>query len=76
MPGYTHDHAHLRSRDPEGTARYYNEMFDAAILESVQSDGVKLTGMNINGFTVLIARVSPDEDVPATVSRPRLLGSC
>ena len=39
MPTYTYDHIHLRSRNPMETARYFNKMFDAEILESVQSDG-------------------------------------
>ena len=72
MPGYTYDHIHLRSRDPEATARYYNEMFDAEILESVQSDGGRRIDLDINGLTVFIARVSPDDDVPAAPSQPYL----
>ncbi len=72
MPSYTYDHIHLRSRDPEATARYYNEMFDAEILESVQSDGAKRIDLNINGLTVFIARVSPDDDIPAAPSQPYL----
>ena len=70
MPIYTYDHIHLRSRDPEATARYYHEMFDAEILESVQSDGAKRIDLNINGLTVFIARVSPDDDIPAAPSQP------
>ena len=70
MTTYTYDHIHLRSRDPEATARYYNEMFDAEILESVQSDGAKRIDLNINGLTVFIARVSPDDDIPAAPTEP------
>ena len=51
MPTYTYDHIHLRTRDPEATARYYNEMFDAKIIESVQSDGQKRIDLDINGLT-------------------------
>ena len=39
MPTYTYDHIHLRTRDPQAMAQYFNKMFDAKILESVQSDG-------------------------------------
>ena len=36
MTVYTYDHMHLRSRDPIATARYFETMFDAQVLESVQ----------------------------------------
>ena len=38
MPVYSYDHIHLRSRDPMATAQYYQRMFDAKIVESIQSD--------------------------------------
>ena len=70
MPKYTYDHIHLRSRDPMATAQYYHEMFDAKIIESVQSDGRKRIDLDINGFTVFIARVSADDDIPAAPKEP------
>ena len=72
MPMYTYDHIHLRTRDPEATARYYNEMFDAKIIKSVQSDGQKRIDLDINGLTVFIARVSPDDDVPPAPTGPHM----
>jgi len=39
MPVYSYDHIHLRTRDPMATAQYYQRMFDAKIVESIQSDG-------------------------------------
>ena len=36
---YRYDHMHLRSRDVKKTAEYYRRMFDAEIVESIQSDG-------------------------------------
>ena len=56
MPTYSVDHIHLRSRDPMGTARYYNKMFDAKIVESVESDGRSWIHLDINGVTIYIAR--------------------
>ena len=47
MPRYTYDHIHLRSRDPEATARYYSDMFEAKVLESVQPDGQKRIDLDI-----------------------------
>ncbi len=72
MPTYTYDHIHLRSRDPEATARYYHDMFDAKVLESVQSDGQKRIDLDINGLTIFIERVGRDEDVPAGPADPYL----
>ncbi len=72
MPTYTYDHIHLRTRDPEATARYYNEMFGAKIIESVQSDGQKRIDLDIKGLTVFIARVSPDDDVPPAPPEPHM----
>lgn len=72
MPNYTYDHIHLRTRDPEATARYYHEMFGAKIIESVQPDGQKRIDLDINGLTVFIARVSADDDIPSGPSGPYL----
>lgn len=72
MPNYTYDHIHLRTRDPEATARYYHEMFGAKIIESVQSDGQKRIDLDINGLTLFIARVSDDDDVSSGPSEPYL----
>ncbi len=69
---YTYDHIHLRSRDPEATAQYYHKMFDAKIIESVQPDGQKRIDLDINGLTVFIARVAPDDDVPVSPTEPYL----
>ena len=67
---YTYDHIHLRSRDPEATAQYYHKMFNAKIIESVQLDGQKRLDLDINGLTVFIARVAPDDDVPDGPTEP------
>ena len=67
---YTYDHIHLRSRDPEAIARYYHKMFNAKIIESVQPDGQKRLDLDINGLTVFIARVAPDDDVPVGPTEP------
>ena len=48
MPVYSYDHIHLRSRDPMATAQYYQKMFDAKIVESVQTP--------ISAWTILGSR--------------------
>ena len=68
MPTYSYDHIHLRIRDPMETARYFNRMFDAEVLESVQSDGQ--LHLDLNGLTIFIARA--DENTPSGPVDPHL----
>ena len=70
MPTYTYDHIHLRSRDPMETARYFNKMFDAEIIESTQSDGQPRVDLDINGLAIFIARA--DENAPSGPVDPHL----
>ena len=72
MPVYSYDHIHLRSRDPMATAQYYRKMFDAKIIESIQSDGQKRIDLDINGLMIFIARVLPEANVPAGLAEPHL----
>ena len=70
MPTYTYDHIHLRSREPMETARYFNKMFDAKIIESVQSDGQTRVDLDVNGLTIFIAKA--DENTPPGLKDPHL----
>ena len=72
MPLYSYGHIHLRSRDPRGTAQYYERMFGARIIESVQSDGQPRIDLDINGLTVFIAPVPPDAGMAAAPADPHL----
>lgn len=72
MPVYTYDHMHLRSRDPMGTAQYYHKMFDAKIIESIQSDGRPRIDLDLNGLTIFIAQVPPDAEMPSAPAEPYL----
>lgn len=72
MPTYTYDHIHLRTRDPEGTARYYNEMFGAEILNLVQSDGQNRVDLDLNGLAIFIARVGAGDDIPVPPADPHM----
>ena len=72
MARYSYDHIHLRSRDPMATAQYYHKMFDAQIVESIQSDGQPRIDLDINGLTVFIARVPPEASIPAAPANPHL----
>ena len=61
MSAFKYDHVHLRSPDPEETARYYEKMFGAEITRSVQSDGRGRIDLNLGGLTVFIAKADPDK---------------
>ena len=50
MTTYTYDHIHLRSQDPMATAEYFNKMFDAKIVESVQTDGQPRIDIDVKGL--------------------------
>ena len=69
-PVYTYDHIHLRSRNPMATAQYYHQMFDAKIIESVQSDGRPRIDLDLNGLTIFIAQVPPDANIPSAPAEP------
>jgi lactoylglutathione lyase len=69
-PTYRYDHMHLRSRDVKTTAAYYHQMFDAEIVESVQSDGRPRTDLDLNGLTIFIAPVAPEAAVPSAPAEP------
>jgi lactoylglutathione lyase len=72
MPTYTYDHIHLRTKDPKGMAQYFEKMFDARIIESIQSDGQPRIDLDIDGLMVFIAPVPADADLPASPRDPHL----
>lgn len=72
MPKYSYDHIHIRSKNPVGMAQYFHKMFDAKIIESVQSDGQPRIDLDINGLAVFIARVAPEVKMPASPADPHL----
>jgi lactoylglutathione lyase len=61
MSAFRYDHVHLRSPDPEETARFYERMFGAEIIRSVQSDGRERIDLNLGGLTVFIAKADPEK---------------
>ncbi len=70
MPTYSYDHIHLRSRQPMETAQYFNQMFDARIVESIQSDGQPRIDLDLNGLTIFIAQA--DNTTPEGPADPHL----
>ena len=63
MTEFSYDHVHLRSPDPEETARYYERMFGAEVIKSVMSNGIERTDMKLGGVMFFIAQVPADSDL-------------
>ena len=59
MTKFTYDHIHLRSPNPEATAAFYERMFGAEVIRTMQQ-GKPRIDMKIGGADVFIAPVLPD----------------
>lgn len=73
MRNYRYDHIHLRSPDPDATARFFETMFGAEVKRDIYPPGTLYPGqlrisMIVGGQRVLIAPPHPDEP---TGSAPR-----
>jgi catechol 2,3-dioxygenase-like lactoylglutathione lyase family enzyme len=56
MAKFTYDHIHLRSPDPEATAQWYEHMFGAQIVRTMQ-DGSARIDLKLGGMDIFIAPV-------------------
>jgi lactoylglutathione lyase len=68
MAKFTYDHIHLRSPNPEATARYYERMFGAEVVRTMQQ-GTPRIDLKLGGANIFIAPVAPGDGVnppPAT----------
>ena len=59
MPRFTFEHIHLRSPDPEATASFYEKMFGARIIRTMQ-EGKPRVDVELGGMQVFIAPVAAD----------------
>jgi len=64
MAEFTFDHMHLRSPDPEATAAFYERMFGAEILRSVQG-GQPRIDLKLGGVDVFLMAGSNVGPAPA-----------
>ena len=62
MAGFTWDHIHLRSPNPEATAAFYERMFGAEVIRTMQQ-GKPRIDLKIGGADVFIAEVAPGSTV-------------
>ena len=69
---YTYDHIHVRTKDPEGMASFFETMFGAQVLRLTQSDGVPRVDLDVNGLAIFIASVPPEEHIDLSPRDPHL----
>ena len=69
MPQFTYYHIHLRSPNPEATAQYYERMFGAEVLRSMQQ-GKPRIDLKLGGANIFIAPVAPGEGVNPPPTTP------
>ena len=66
MAKFTYDHMHLRSPDPEATAKWYERMLDAQVLRSMQ-EGKPRIDLKVGGVNIFIAQTDASVN-PAPVT--------
>ena len=59
MAKFTWEHVHLRSPDPEATARWYHDMLGADVIRTKNADGSTRIDLNLAGQKVFIAQADP-----------------
>src|SRR4051812_33791305 len=64
MPEVRWDHLHLRSPDPEATARYYVKVFGATSVNKVESGGAVRVIVSLAGLNLFIEQVPPATPAP------------
>src|SRR5437762_2541132 len=62
MTKFTFDHIHLFTRNPEATATFYERMFGAEVIRTMQQ-GKPRIDLKVGGADVFIAEVLPDSKV-------------
>ena len=77
MRAYHYDHVHLRSPNPDATARFFETMFNAEVTRSVYPPGTLYPGqmrvtMRVGGQKVLIAPTHPHDATAACAAVPVL----
>ena len=68
MAKFTYDHIHLRTPDPEATAQWYERVFGAEILRTMQQ-GQPRIDLKLGGANIFVAPVKAGDGVnppPAT----------
>jgi lactoylglutathione lyase len=69
MATYTWDHVHLRTPDPEATAQWFERIFGAQVIRSMQS-GKPRIDVKLGGANIFLAEVKPGDGVNAPPATP------
>jgi lactoylglutathione lyase len=69
MAAYTWDHIHLRTPDPEATAQWFERMFGAQVVRTMQA-GKPRIDIKLGGANIFTAQVSPGDGVNGAPSTP------
>ena len=69
MATFTYDHIHLRSPNPEATAQYYERMFGAEVIRSMQQ-GKPRIDLKLGGAKIFIAPVDAGSGVNPPPTTP------
>ena len=69
MAKFTYDHIHLRSPDPEATARWYEQVLGAEVIRSMQQ-GKPRIDLKLGGANIFILDVSQDSKAGTGPAHP------
>ena len=69
MTKFTFDHIHLFTRNPEATASFYERMFGAEVIRSMQQ-GKPRIDLKLGGANIFIAEVTPGDGVNPAPTTP------
>jgi catechol 2,3-dioxygenase-like lactoylglutathione lyase family enzyme len=69
MPRFTYDHIHLRSPNPEATAAWYERIFGAEVLRTIQ-EGKPRIDLKLGGMNIFIAPVTAGDGVNPPPTTP------
>jgi catechol 2,3-dioxygenase-like lactoylglutathione lyase family enzyme len=70
MTEFKYDHTHLKSPDPEKTAKYYEHMFGAEILRLFYSDGEPRIAIKLGGILFYISDTRGKPTGASSAKRP------
>jgi lactoylglutathione lyase len=75
MSIFQFDHIHLRSPDPDATARFFETLFDAEVTRGIYPPGTLYPGkmrimMNVGGQKILIAPTHPNDSMTPAPAFP------
>ena len=69
MATYTWDHIHLRTPDPEATAQWFERIFGAQVVRTMQA-GKPRIDIKLGGANIFTAQVNPGDGVNGAPSTP------